>query len=126
LLLREFKALVKRKETFALESTLSGLTYLRLLKEAKRQGFRTYIHYLWLPSTAVAIRRVHERVRKGGHNVPAIDIRRRFRRGLIHFVHDYAPLAERWAVWNTMKNLPELLTDSRTCALGELRRMLLP
>src|SRR5580692_1047215 len=45
LLLAEFKSFVSRKETFAVESTLSGLTYLRLLREAKRQGFRLYIHF---------------------------------------------------------------------------------
>ena len=38
LLLKESKSLVARKETFALESTLSGLTHLRLLREAKHQG----------------------------------------------------------------------------------------
>lgn len=34
----------------------------------------------------------------GGHDVPVSDIRRRFARSLNHFVHDYAPLADRWAV----------------------------
>ena len=35
LLLNEVRVLVRRRETFALESTLSGRTYLRLLREAK-------------------------------------------------------------------------------------------
>jgi predicted ABC-type ATPase len=126
LLLVEFKSLVVRKETFAVESTLSGLTYLRLLREAQRRGFRVYIHFLWLPKPANAIARVRERVKKGGHNVLVPDIRRRFARGLRHFVLDYAPLADRWAVWNNMVNPPELRADSRTCTPTELQRMLLP
>ena len=126
LLLAEFKSLVARKETFALESTLSGLTYLRLLRQAKQRGFRIYLHYLWLPTPAVAIARVRERVKKGGHNVRVADIRRRFRRGLLHLVHDYAPLADRWAVWNNLKSSPELRADSNSCTLAELRSMLLP
>lgn len=126
LLLAEFKSLVARQETVALESTLSGLTYLRLLRSAKRRGYRVYIHYLWLPKPAIAIARVRERVKKGGHNVPVADIRRRFGRGLRHFIHDYAPLADRWAVWDNLVNPPELLADSGTCTLLGLRRMLLP
>jgi len=122
----EFKSLLARKKTFALESTLSGLTYLRLLRDAKRRGFRVYIHYLWLPNAAIAIARVRERVKKGGHNVPVADIRRRFGRGLRHFIHDYAPLADRWAVWDNFVNPPELRADSGTCTPEELRRMLLP
>ncbi len=126
LLLAEFKMLVARKETFAVESTLNGLTYLRLLREAKRRDFRIYLHYLWLPTPAFAIARVRERVKKGGHNVPAAAVRRRFGRGLRHLVHDYASLADRWAVWDNQSNPPELLAHSDTCTLPELQRMLLP
>src|SRR5882757_5906810 len=42
LLLAEFKSLVAGKKTFAVESTLSGLTYLRLLRDAKRRGYKVY------------------------------------------------------------------------------------
>ena len=126
LLLSEFKALVARRKTFAVESTLSGITYLRLLREARHCGFRIYLHYLWLPSPAIAIARVRERVRKGGHHVPVADIRRRYARGLRHLVFDYAPLADRWAVWNNQGNPPELLADSGTCTPPELQRILMP
>ena len=121
MLLAEFKSLVARKETFALESTLSGMTYLRLLRDAKRRGFRVYIHYLWLTSPAIAIARVRERVKKGGHNVPVTDIRRRFVRGRQHFVHDYAPLADRWALWDNQTSPPRLVAESRTCPTNRLK-----
>jgi predicted ABC-type ATPase len=48
---------------------------------------------------------VRQRVRQGGHNVPATDIRRRFQRSLVHLLHNYLPLADRWAVWDS-RNLP--------------------
>jgi predicted ABC-type ATPase len=121
LLLTEFKSLVARKETFALESTLSGKTYLRLLGDAKRHGFRICLHYLWLRTPAMAIARVRERVKKGGHNVPVPDIRRRFSRSRRHLVSDYAPLADRWAVWNNESSPPLLLAESKSCALADLR-----
>ena len=64
LLLAEIRASIRRKETFALESTLSGKTYVRLLQHAKAAGYRIDLHYLWLPSPAIAIARVRERVKK--------------------------------------------------------------
>jgi predicted ABC-type ATPase len=125
LLLAEFRRFVSRHETFALESTLSGTTYLNLLKSAKRQGFQFYLHYLWLPNPAVAIARVHERVKKGGHDVPVADIRRRFGRSLKHFIHDYAPLADRWAVWDSRPITPQLIVESETCRVDELKGILI-
>ena len=126
LLLKELRSLIARKETFAVESTLSGLTHLRTVRLAKRGGFRVYLHYLWLPTADIAIARVRERVKKGGHNVPVADIRRRFERGLRHLVYDYAPLADRWAVWDNLVNPPRLRAHSNTCTPAELRHMLLP
>lgn len=122
LLLTEVRSLLRRKETFALESTLSGRTYLRLLRDAKRAGYRIHLHYLWLPTVALAIARVRERVKKGGHHVPAADIRRRFHRSRAHFVADYAPLADFWAVWDNRTQPPAPLCDSDACPLAELRR----
>lgn len=78
LLLSEVRESIRRRETFALESTLSGKTYVRLFREATRRGFQVYLHYLWISTPAIAIARVRERVKKGGHDVPVPDIRRRF------------------------------------------------
>jgi len=123
-LFAEFRRFVARRESFAVESTLSGTTYLHRLKQAKRRGFQIYLHFLWLPNPAVAIARVHERVQKGGHDVPVADIRRRFGRGLKHFIHDYAPLADRWAVWDSRPITPKLLAESETCPADELTAIL--
>ena len=124
LLLAEFRAFVAGRKTFAFESTLSGKTYLGLLKQAQRKGFRIHLHYLWLPNPAVAIARVHERVKKGGHNVLVADIRRRFGRSLKHFTLNYAPLADRWAVWDSRHMPPKLIVESDTCGTDRLNAIL--
>ena len=126
LLLTEFRSFVRRDETFALESTLSGKSYIRLLKNARRRGFEIHLYYLWLPNPAIAIARVHERVMKGGHDVPTPDIRRRFGRSLQHLVNEYAPLAAKWAVWDNQLSPPRLLATSETCSTGELKSILQP
>jgi len=63
---------------------------------------------------------VRERVKKGGHNVPVKDIRRRFQRSRLHFATDYASLADRWAVWDNQTSPPRLLADSQTCSAEAL------
>jgi predicted ABC-type ATPase len=70
LLLREVHGAIRDGHTFGLESTISGVTYVRLLRDAQRRGYAVKLFYLWLPSAEVAVRRVRERVRKGGHDVP--------------------------------------------------------
>lgn len=75
LLIREIRESIGRKETFALESTLSGKTYVRLFENALSLGYQIEVHYLWLSSPEQAIARVRRRVRMGGHNVPVSDIR---------------------------------------------------
>jgi len=105
LLLTQVDECLRDRETFALESTLSGKTYIRLFQRALTLGYELELHYLWLSSPAQAIARVRKRVQLGGHHVPASDIRRRFRRSLNHLVADYLPLATRWAVWDS-RGLP--------------------
>lgn len=82
LLLQEADRLIASKQSFGLESTLSGKTYARLMEEAKAAGFFISMHFLVVPSADVSIDRVAQRVRKGGHHVPDDDIRRRFRRSV--------------------------------------------
>ncbi len=78
LLLHEIDGCLTASETFGLESTLSGTSYTRLLQRAKSLGYQVEIHYLWLPSPSLAIRRIAQRVKKGGHAIPDADVKRRF------------------------------------------------
>jgi len=105
LLLKQIEDSLRRRETFALETTLSGKTYIRLFRRAHQFGYEIELHYLWLSSPAQAVARVRQRVQQGGHHVPVADIRRRFKRSLVHLPDDYLPLATRWAVWDS-RGLP--------------------
>ncbi|MGA9452139.1 MAG: zeta toxin family protein [Verrucomicrobiia bacterium] len=111
LLLEQIEKSLRRRETFGLETTLSGLTYVHLLRQAKRRGYAVKLFYLWLPDASTAIRRVRERVRKGGHDVPASDIRRRFRRSLANLARHYLPLADAWAIFDNSGDTPGLIAE---------------
>ncbi len=104
-LLNEIRDSLDRHETFALESTLSGKTYVRIFKHALSLGYDLELHYLWLSNVEQAIARVRRRVRMGGHDVPVADICLRFRRSLTHLIDDYLPLSTRWAIWDN-RGLP--------------------
>ena len=81
---------------------------------------------MWLPNPSIALARIQERVKKGGHNVPAADVRRRFGRSLEHLAADYAPLADKWAVWDNQTSPPALMAQSETCSIAELGNILRP
>jgi len=80
LVLLELSRLAKARKNFAFESTLSGRTYLRLLKKRKIAGYRIEIVFLSLSSVHLALQRIASRVRQGGHAVSRADVMRRFDR----------------------------------------------
>lgn len=94
LFLREIKQYIARRQTFSFETTLSGRTYLRLIKQLKQTGWNITLFYLYLPRVEWSIKRVKERVAHGGHTIPEADIRRRFPRSLSNFLDHYAPLCD--------------------------------
>lgn len=126
ILLHQVDDCLRRNQTFALESTLSGKTYVRLFRRARDQGYEIELHYLWLSSPAQAIARVRQRVLIGGHHVPAADIRRRFTRSLAHLLDDYLPLTSRWAIWDSRGLPAKRLASSATHDIETLRTLLRP
>lgn len=80
--LREMEEHIFAGEDFAYETTLSGRSYLRLIKRLHNTGWEVCLIYLALPSAELSKLRVAERVAHGGHNIPSKDIERRFPRSL--------------------------------------------
>ena len=64
------------RKSFAFESTLSSRSLARRLARLKEHAYTVHIVYLWLPTVELALARVAERVRAGGHDVPADAVRR--------------------------------------------------
>ena len=111
--LSELDRLAAAKVSFAFESTLSGLAYAERLKRWKARGYRIELVYLRLDSPAIALKRIAQRVRAGGHNVPAADVRRRFVRSWRNYENVYRPLADAWWLYNAMNKPPTLLALHR-------------
>ena len=103
---------VAERESFAYETTLSGRAYARQIPQWQALGYRVELFFLSLPSADMAVQRVAERVRQGGHNIPEATIRRRFAAGLHNFEHLYAPLVDAWALYDNSGEEPILLNWS--------------
>lgn len=109
LMLEEIARCVERRESFAFETTLSGLGYLRHIAEWRRLGYRVSLFFLSLPNAETAIARVAARVRQGGHNIPDAIIRRRFALGRDNFQRHYALAVDDWALYDNTGIEPVML-----------------
>lgn len=67
------------------------------------------LYFLSLPNPEMAISRVRERVRQGGHAIPDAVVRRRFAAGLRNFETIYKTEVDAWIKFNNMDNQPILL-----------------
>ena len=95
LFLKEIQNRIHRRQDFAFETTLSGRSYLKLIRQLKSEGWQVELIYLALPSVEMSRMRVAERVAHGGHNIPLADIQRRFPRSLYNLLHLYSYAGDR-------------------------------
>jgi predicted ABC-type ATPase len=112
LMIQHINECVRRNESFAFETTLSGKGYIKKIMDWKAQQYEIIIYYLKIPTVEFAIERVKLRVSQGGHNVPEQDIIRRFERSWINFKQIYKTLADSWIVFDTSGNQPVILDES--------------
>ena len=90
LFLQQIERHITAGRDFAFETTLSGRSYLRLVRRLRSAGWRVELLYLALPSAELSRLRVAERVAHGGHSISAADIARRFPRSLWNLLQLYA------------------------------------
>lgn len=109
LMLTEIHRHVAARESFAFETTLAGRGYAPLIRKWRKAGYRVELIFLKLPSADMAVARVAERVRQGGHDVPVTAIRRRFAAGLRNFQTLYSPLVNAWAMYDNAGRKPVLI-----------------
>lgn len=105
-MLHRLKELAKEREDFAFETTLATRFYAKWLKTLQSNGYNIHLVFLWLNAPELAIERVAERVRAGGHNIPEQTIRRRYERGLKNFFGLYRPFVDSWEVLDVSEEAP--------------------
>lgn len=109
LFLAEVEARIRAREDFAVETTLSGRGYLRLIDRLRHAGWSVELFYLALPDVSMSKRRVLERVAHGGHNILLKDIERRFPRSLHNLLKTYRMRVSRCVCFMNDDNHADLI-----------------
>ncbi|MCX7123541.1 MAG: zeta toxin family protein [Gammaproteobacteria bacterium] len=109
LMLQEMAAATLARESFAFETTLSGLSYIQHIKKWQKLGYHVSLFFLSLNSVEMAIDRVAQRVQQGGHNIPEEVVRRRFTAGLNNFKQRYRLIVNAWALYDNSRDEPNLI-----------------
>jgi len=72
----------------------------RRIRVLRGEGYCVHVPYLHLRSPDLAVARVEDRVRRGGHAVPPGTVRRRYERSLNNYFRLYVPLADAWRFYD--------------------------
>jgi predicted ABC-type ATPase len=112
-LIHRIRRFVLAGESFALETTCSGKSYIPFLRDCRDGGWTIKLLYFWLPSPEASLRRVANRVAHGGHDIPAEAIYRRFRSGLRNMVDLYLPLADEAEIYDNSDRSRVLIAERR-------------
>lgn len=111
IMLEQIHEHVRKRESFAFETTLSGRTYARMIPTWQEAGYEVKLIFLSLPNVDLAIARVAARVAQGGHGVPEDVIRRRFVAGQRNFDRIYKPLVDYWVLYDNSREAPQLTEE---------------
>jgi len=104
-MLARLQELASAHDDFAFETTLSSRSFAPWLRGLQEGGYSVHLIYLWLPSADLAVERIAERVRRGGHDVPEPVVRRRYEKSLVNFFNLYRPIAESWLMLDNSRQL---------------------
>lgn len=113
LMLQQIRTLGKRRRNFGFETTLSGRTYLSLLRRLKARGYVIHLFFLWIPTVELALARVADRVRRGGHDVAEAVVRRRFDKGLKNLFGEYHAVLDSWILFDNSTEAPRVIASGQ-------------
>jgi predicted ABC-type ATPase len=114
IMLERLRSLADQRRNFAFETTLASRSYGSWISALQSSGYRARLVFIWLSSPEVAVQRVQERVKAGGHHVDPDTIIRRYERGLRNFFQIYRRIADDWRMYNNSTTAsPRLIASGK-------------
>ena len=107
LFIKEIQELIESEKDFAVEVTLAGKGFSRIISRLKEAGYRVSIIFIFLKSPETCIARVRNRVSAGGHHVPTEDVVRRFYRSKRNFWYIYKDIVDEWSLFYNSGEQPQ-------------------
>jgi len=120
IMLTRIRELINEKSTFAFETTLTTKSYLSILKMAKDIGYKIKLIYFWIDTVELAIARVKDRVKKGGHGIPVDTVRRRYRRSLFNLINLFIPVCDKWSIYDNSTDSLNLTANGRFSLINKI------
>ena len=111
LMIQRLKDLLASGKSFSFETTASGTNYVKHLKQAKTQGYKIHLIFLWLSNPQQAVKRVAQRVQQGGHHVSEDTITRRYYSGIKNIMNLYLPLVNTASIVDASSVQSEIITS---------------
>lgn len=107
-MLNQIEDYFKNEFSFSFETTLSGKIWMNHIKKAKDHQYKIVVYFVFVDSIGLSLKRIKNRVKNGGHDIPKEIVKRRFKRTFSNFVNLYAPLADEWYVINNTSKPTEI------------------
>ena len=96
IMLERIRELLEQSVDFAIETTLTTLSYQKTIEVAKANGYTVTLLFFWLNDVNLAIERVKTRVMEGGHNIPEEVFIRRYKKGINNLTKVFVNLCDYW------------------------------
>lgn len=118
IMLARLNELAESNADFAFETTLATRSFVPRLQKMREEGYKFELIFLWLINSELAVLRVTERVRQGGHDIPKETVKRRYEKGLHNFFKLYQLIADSWYFYDNSD-----ISDLRLIARGNLLKI---
>ncbi|MCQ2286734.1 MAG: zeta toxin family protein, partial [Bacteroidales bacterium] len=109
--MKRINDLIERGSDFAIETTLSALTYKEIIEKAQANGYYVNMIFFWLNNVELAKERVRLRVSEGGHSVSDEVVERRYNKGLYNFFNIFLPLCDNVMLFDNSAAAPKLVMN---------------
>lgn len=112
MLLERLDGLFREGQSIVWESTVSGNLHTRIITRARKFKYEIIFVYIFLDSVEQNLARIRQRVALGGHDVPSVDVRRRYMRSLANF-KDITKRVSYWELYYNGEKTYELIARGR-------------
>jgi predicted ABC-type ATPase len=94
IMLNRINELIEKNQNFAFETTLATISYKSKVIQAQQKGYKVTLLFFWLQSVDLAIERVRNRVKEGGHTIDTEIIKSRYSKGIQNLFNSYMPIVD--------------------------------
>jgi predicted ABC-type ATPase len=116
--LKRIRELIAQRKGFTWETTMSGRSAARWLRQAGEAGYHRKAYFLWVPDPEILIRRIRQRVAEGGHDIAEALSKRRFLKTIQNFFGIYRHLVDDWKLYENDLPAPRLLAVQKGSRLA--------